>query len=311
MTRGAGGAEARDVRDEPIFYEDGDDWRIVDLRPHGVDCIPLFAFGNFGAVRPGAMLHVHSGHVEVCLCLKGNVRYEADGTVYPVLPGHVFISRPDEPHRRCDNPKGMMLYRILFRMPKGGERFLGLAVGECAYIARALEKIPFRVFHATDRLRAAFVRLFAVFDAKAVDRTVHRLEMRNAALELLLALVEAPYAPHSARGRPTAKVKEIARRIAGHPENEYPVAALAAEAAISSFAFTEAFKRETGLTPHAYLVDQRVRRAADDLRKGRVSISFVSDKWRFSSPQHMAAAFRRVLGLTPSEVCRSQPPPRK
>ena len=311
MTRGTGGSEARDVRDEPIFYEDGDDWRIVDLRPHGVDCIPLFAFGNFGAVRPGAMLHVHSGHVEVCLCLKGNVRYEADGTVYPVLPGHVFISRPDEPHRRCDNPKGMMLYRILFRMPKEGERFLGLAVGECAYIARALEKIPFRVFHATDRLRAAFVRLFAVFDAKTVDRTVHRLEMRNAALELLLALVEAPYAPHSARGRPTAKVKEIARLIAGHPENEYPVAALAAEAAISSFAFTEAFKRETGLTPHAYLVDQRVRRAADDLRKGRVSISFVSDKWRFSSPQHMAAAFRRVLGLTPSEVCRSQPPPRK
>ena len=311
MRKNAERKQDEGVRDEPIFYEDGDDWRIVDLRPHGVDCIPLFAFGNFGAVRPGAMLHVHSGHVEVCLCLKGNVRYEADGMVYPVLPGHVFISRPDEPHRRCDNPKGMMLYRILFRMPKEGERFLGLAVGECAYIARALEKIPFRVFHATDRLRAAFVRLFAVFDAKAVDRTVHRLEMRNAALELLLALVEAPYAPHPARGRPTAKVKEIARRIAGHPENEYPVAALAAEAAISSFAFTEAFKRETGLTPHAYLVDQRVRRAADDLRKGRVSISFVSDKWCFSSPQHMAAAFRRVLGLTPSEVCRSQPPPRK
>lgn len=302
---------ALDVMDEPIFYEDGKDWRIVDLRPHGVDCVPLFAFGNFGAIRPGARLHVHSGHVEICLCLKGNVRYEADGMVYPVLPGHVFISRPDEPHRRCDNPKGMMLYRILFRMPKEGERFLGLTVGECAYIARALEKIPFRVFHATDRLRAAFVRLFAVFDEKAVDRTVRRLEMRNAALELLLALVEAPYAPHSARGRPTAKVKEIARRIAGHPEKEYPVAALAAEAAISSFAFTEAFKRETGLTPHAYLVDQRVRRAADDLRKGRVSISFVSDKWRFSSPQHMAAAFRRVLGLTPSEICRRQSPPRK
>ena len=98
------------VRSEPIFYEDGKDWRIVDLRPHGVDCVPLFAFGNFGAVRPGAKLHVHSGCVEVCLCLKGNVRYETDGMMYPVLPGHVFISRPDEPHRRCDNPKGMMLY---------------------------------------------------------------------------------------------------------------------------------------------------------------------------------------------------------
>ena len=105
------------MRNEPIFYEDGKDWRIVDLRPHGVDCVPLFAFGNFGAVRPGAKLHVHSGCVEACLCLKGNVRYETDGMMYPVLPGHVFISRPDEPHRRCDNPKGMMLYRLLFRLP--------------------------------------------------------------------------------------------------------------------------------------------------------------------------------------------------
>lgn len=295
-------SSAAGIREEPIFYEDGADWRIVDLRPHGVDCIPLFAFGNFGAVRPGAELHVHPGHVEVCLCLKGNVRYEADGMVYPVLPGHVFISRPDEPHRRCDNPKGMMLYRILFRLPGKGERTLGLAPGESACIAHALEKIPFRVFHATDRLRAAFVRLFAVFDANAADRTVHRLEMRNAALELLLALMEAPYAPYSAKGRPTAKVKEIARRIAEHPERDYPVAALASEAAISPFAFTEAFKRETGLTPHAYLVDQRVRRACEDLKAHRGSIRGVSIKWRFSSPQHMSVAFKRVLGITPSLV---------
>ena len=300
--RRMGRMQAIDIRDEPIFYEDGDDWRIVDLRPHGVDCIPLLAFGNFGAVRPGARLHVHSGCIEACLCLKGNVRYEADGMVYPVLPGHVFISRPDEPHRRCDNPKGMMLYRILFSLPKRGESILRLTTCESALIARELTKIPFRVFHATDRLRAAFMRLFAVFDADVADWTRHQLEMRNAALELLLALVEAPYAPHSAKGRPNAKVKEIARRIAEHPEMEYPVAALAAEAAISPFAFTEAFKRETGLTPHAYLVDQRVHRACDDLKACRGSIRSISIKWRFSSPQHMAVAFRRVLGITPSLV---------
>lgn len=297
-----GVAEA--VKAEPIFYEDGTDWRIVDLRPHGVDCIPLFAFGNFGAVRPGAELHVHPGCIEVCLCLKGNVRYEADGIVYPVLPGHVFISRPDEPHRRCDNPKGMMLYRLLFRLPPKSGRVLGLSRRESAYVAQALLRLPLRLFHATARLRTAFVRLFAVFDAPTVDRTVHRLEMRTAATELLLALVEAPHAPHSAKGRPNAKVKAIVRRIAEHPEADYPVATLAAEASLSPFAFTEAFKCGTGLTPHAYLIDQRVRRAAADLAQRRVNIAFVAEKWRFSSPQHMAAAFKRVLGVTPSQVSR-------
>ena len=294
--------KAPDAVIEPIFYEDGDDWRIVDLRPHGVDCMPLFAFGNFGAVRPGARPHIHPGHIEVCLCLRGNLRYESDGIEYPVLPGHVFISRPNEPHRRCDNPKGMMLYRLLFAIPGKGESMLGMSAKESEHIVRALEGVPTRLFHATPRLRAAFVRLFALFDAPCGDVLVHRLEMRNAATELMLALVEAPLAPHSAKGRPTSKVRKIAERMSAHPEDDYPVAVLAAEVSLSPYAFTEAFKQATGLTPHAYLIDKRVRRAADDLKNGRGSIAVVADKWRFSSSQHMATAFRRILGVLPKQI---------
>ena len=171
-------------------------------------------------------------------------------------------------------------------------------------MAQTLLKLPYRLFHSTSRLRAAFGRLFAVFDSPVADRTAHRLEMKCAALELLLALVEAPYVPHSARGRPGAKIKAIARRIAEHPEADYPVAVLAAEAALSAFAFTEAFKRETGLPPHAYVIDQRVRRAHAELAGKGGGIAVVAAKWRFSSPQHMSAAFKRVLGITPSQACR-------
>ena len=296
------GRNGEDVKAEPIFYEDGADWRIVDLRPHGVDCMPLLALGNFGAVRPGAQPHVHPGCIEACLCLKGDVRYEADGTTYPVLPGHVFISRPDEPHRRCDNPKGMTLYRLLFRLPPKNGRILDLSPRESTFIAQSLMRTPLRLFHATKRLKAAFVRLFALLDAPPADPIRHRLEMRHAALELLLALVEAPYVPHVAKMGSGAKVKVLARRIAEHPEADYPVAKLAAEAALSSFAFTEAFKRETGFTPHAYLIDRRVRMAHADLKARRGGIRIVAARWRFSSPQHMAAAFRRVLGMTPGQA---------
>lgn len=288
------------VKAEPMFYEDGKDWRIVDLRPHGVDCIPLFAFGNFASVRPGAEMHVHPGHIEASLCIRGHVSYETDGATYPVLPGHVFISRPDEPHRRTYNPKGMMLYRLLFAIPKRGKTILGLSPGESASVAKSLLKQPLRLFHATPRLRAAFERLFATFNSE--DSGFRKIEMRCAALELLLALVEAPSAPHRANMLPSQKIKVIARRMRENPQEDYPLKALAREAMCSHFTFTEKFKRETGLTPHAYLMDLRVRRARDDLARGGGCAAVVAAKWGFSSPQHMATAFRRILGITPRQA---------
>ena len=38
---------------EPIRYDDGDDWRIIDLRPDGCDCIPVLGRSSFKAVRRG------------------------------------------------------------------------------------------------------------------------------------------------------------------------------------------------------------------------------------------------------------------
>ena len=291
-----------DVPAEPIFYEDGVDWRIVDLRPYGVDCIPLLSFGCFSAVRPGVTPHVHPGCVEICLSIKGNVRYESCGVVYPVLPGHVFLSRPNEPHRRCDNPKGMTLYRALFALPRKGKGMLGLSARESADISDAILAIPMRLFHSTKRLRAAFDRLFTLLDPAKARDSWHRIEMRHAALELLLSIVEAPLAPHSKNAAASSKVKAIARRIAESPERDYSIADMSREAGLSRFAFTEEFKRATGLPPHAYLLDRRVRRAAGDIRDRRLSVSVVADKWRFSSPQHFTTAFKRIMGVLPSQV---------
>ena len=139
-----------------------------------------------------------------------------------------------------------------------------------------------------------------LYDARSAP--AHRLEMKSAALELLLALVEAPDSPHVSKGATAAKVRAIVRRIALDPSVAYPVVSLAKEVGLSSFEFTEVFKRMTGLTPHAYLIDQRIRRAREDLLRGGTSVAHVAARWGFSSPQHFATAFRRVLGIMPRTV---------
>ena len=59
-----------------------------------------------------------------------------------------------------------------------------------------------------------------------------------------------------------------------------------------------AFRRETGLTPHACLVDVRVRRARDRLRRGETP-GDVAAATGFCDQAHLTRAFKARLGVTP------------
>ena len=290
---------AKRAAEDPNIYEDGIERRTLDLRPDGVSCIPLLALSNFQSVHVGTDEHIHPGCVEVSMCLRGNLMFESLGMQYPFLPGTVFVSRPDEPHRMRHNPKGLMLYRILFEIPKREKPILGLAVDESRWLVKQLTHFPVRLFPATERVRLAFERLFAIYDSAPRRTVARRLKMKAAALELLLSLVEAPGAPATPKGKANRRVNAIVERMRNSPENDYSVEALARESALSAVAFNDAFKRATGLPPHAFLLDARVKAAARDLEDASVTVAKVAEKYRFSSPQHFATTFKRIMGVPP------------
>ena len=285
---------------DPIVYIDGKERRTLDLRPDGVECIPLLGLSNFQSVRAGTDDHVHPGCVEVCLCVRGNLMFESLGMCYPFLPGTVFVSQPAEPHRMRHNPKGLMLYRILFKVPGEEEDVLGLPQDESRWLVRQMTHFPLRLFPATERVKAAFERLFEVYDTAGRRSPARRLKMKSAALELLLALVEAPLAPASPKGRRNPKVDALVARMRTHPEDDFQPEAMEREAALSSVALNDAFKRATGLPPHAFLLDCRLRKGCELLRAGS-SVGAVARKLRFSSPRHFATALKRATGRAPRD----------
>ena len=284
---------------DPIVYVEGKERRSLDLRPDGVGCVPLLGLSNFQSVRTGTGEHVHPGCVEISLCLRGNLMFESLGESYPFLPGTVFVSQPAEPHRMRHNPKGLMLYRILFKIPRKGESVLGLPPDEGRWLVARLTHFPVRLFPATDRVKSAFERLFEVYDTAGRKSAARRLKMKAAALELLLSLVDAPFAPASSKGRPNHKVYEIVAEMRRHPEADYPLERIASRAALSTVAFNDAFKRATGLPPHAFLLDLRVKAAARDLEDVSLTVAEVARRHGFSSAQHFATAFKRIMGVSP------------
>jgi AraC-like DNA-binding protein len=65
------------------------------------------------------------------------------------------------------------------------------------------------------------------------------------------------------------------------------------------------FLAATGMGPNAMLTNIRLERAAQDLRYSRKSVTDISLDCGFSQPQHLATAFRRKFGLTPTAFRQS------
>ena len=280
----------------PIVYKDRPGQRVLDLQSFGVDCIPVLGLSNFRMIHPGTDYHIHPGCVEICLCVRGNLAFETKDRTYSFLPNSVFVSTADEPHRMRHNPKGLLVYRILFAVPHPGKRILGLSARETEWIARSLTHLPKRLFKSTPQIKAAFDELFATYDSDGLA-AARAVRMKSAALALLVAVIKAarllpPKAPNV--------IAALMKRMCEHPDCDYPVGKLAAEASLSESAFSETFKRAAGLPPHAYLLSCRINRAQKMLSKGRMSIKAIANRLRFTSSQHFSTAFMRIVGTTPA-----------
>ncbi|ATJ83966.1 AraC family transcriptional regulator [Halomonas beimenensis] len=64
------------------------------------------------------------------------------------------------------------------------------------------------------------------------------------------------------------------------------------------------FKAHFGLTPHAFLIDRRIRLGRDELRRGR-PIAEVAMNCGFADQAHFQRTFKRLLAATPGQYAQS------
>lgn len=81
-------------------------------------------------------------------------------------------------------------------------------------------------------------------------------------------------------------------------EEDLSLADLARLTGLPRHHLIRAFRQETGLTPHAYLVDVRVRRARERLRRGEMP-GDVAAATGFCDQPHLTRAFKARFGVTP------------
>jgi len=101
-------------------------------------------------------------------------------------------------------------------------------------------------------------------------------------------------------GLPQRQLLQILDYINEHLHEEMQLADLAALLEMSQFHFSHQFKQSLGISPHQYLLQQRIDRAKQLLRQSEQSIMDIAFLCGFNSHSHLSKQFRQLTGMTPT-----------
>ncbi len=222
--------------------------------------------------------------------LSGRGQVEAGaGSLIFVNPGEVHDGRALGGRARA----WRMLYMDPAAMVAAREDVLGGASQTPAFAAPVF---------ADDRLRRAFNCVFDRAIRRACD--AHEMVVETDVLRLIALLsVNMVVTKRWESSRSTVSIRRAKERIDADPAAPLTLACLAAETGTSRYQLLRAFARELGLTPHAYIVQQRLGLARRLMRAG-AAIADAASTAGFADQSHLTRLFARQFGVTPARYRR-------
>lgn len=106
----------------------------------------------------------------------------------------------------------------------------------------------------------------------------------------------------AAKAELTGLEKQISDYLCTHLSEEVSLDQLSQELSYTKNYLCKIYKRTSGYTIHEYLTHLRICRAYDLVCSTDERLSTISQMCGFSSIHHFSRMFRRIVGLTPSEI---------
>lgn len=105
--------------------------------------------------------------------------------------------------------------------------------------------------------------------------------------------------------RAHSRLHALMAKIEADPGRAWPVADMAAAAAISPSRLHEWFQQETGTSPRAWLAEVRVRRACELLRASALPLSEIAQRCGYGDQSALTNAMRKLRDTTPAAYRRA------
>lgn len=130
------------------------------------------------------------------------------------------------------------------------------------------------------------------------DATRDRLERESVVQQFFIDVHERLNPAPQPMRDDSHKLRRAADFIRAHCTEALTLARICAAAGLSASYLTRVFREQYGLTPHAFLMDQRIQYARRRLRRGH-AIAEVALDAGFADQAHFQRAFKQRLATTP------------
>jgi AraC-like DNA-binding protein len=206
-----------------------------------------------------------------------------------IAAGTVVVINPEEVHA-CNPAAGVpWSYRMLYIDP----RWLATVQHEGEGSFQPFEAM------STTRLFAGFNHLFETLQ----DDDAEALQKQGTAVAFFSALQGELGILKRQANDGGSKLARAADYLEAHHACNVTLEHLCAVAELSEAHLIRAFKRRYGMTPHAYLLDARIKRGKARLRNG-AAIADVAQEVGFADQAHFQRAFKRHVAATPGQYRR-------
>ena len=170
------------------------------------------------------------------------------------------------------------------------------------------------VMHTTGELRQKIFKICAAMEAEnSVDKQGRYHMMKAYLMQLLIILLreqEEPLENYQGYSFETINKKYVVEQILGYSEDHYSekvsLDRIAENMYLSPFYISKIFKSETGDTPIRHLINIRLEKAREILRKEKDrSIQEVAACVGYDDAYHFSKLYKKHFGVSPSQTRRS------
>ena len=256
--------------------------------------------------------HTHDFH-EIVVVTNGVGQHVTKFESWPVQAGDVLVIGGNQAHY-YDDVQDLSLVNVLYQ-----PGVLGLDIHDIASVSGfpalfgMLHLRSHHEFRSRFRLKPKDLSTILTY----IDGLEYELSNDHSGREyfahtyfrLIVGLLSRLYSQdQSVSSSAIVRLAQVITHIERHFTESHNMASLARMAGMTERSLLRTFHLATGTSPHNYLLQLRINRAAADLRNSDKQITEIAFDVGFNDSNYFTRQFKKRMGLTPQEYRNMTPP---